>query len=259
MDEHDPQLNRAEFRFYQELGDFLPSEWRGRSFDYEFRGNPAVKDTIEAIGVPHAEVDVILANGESVGFEYHLRDGDRVAVYPMFESFDVRGLTRLRPRPLRRTRFVLDVHLGRLARLLRILGLDTHYRNDLDDPEIVAIARRDRRVILTRDIGILKRAEVTHGYWVRSQDPTEQAKEVVGRFDLASEIEPFSRCATCNGMLESVDKQAVRDRLEEGTRESYDTFYRCRRCGQLYWRGSHFQRLSTLVRDIVGNRSERNS
>ena len=127
----------AEFRFYEELNDFLRPELRKRTFSQGFNGAPAVKDVIEAIGVPHAEVDLVLIDGESVNLSRRLHDGNRVAVYPMFERLDIAPLTRVRPRPLRRSRFVLDVHLGTLARYLRLLGFDTLYRNDYDDHEIV--------------------------------------------------------------------------------------------------------------------------
>ena len=102
----------AEFRFYEELNDFLPPEKRKRSFAYMFEGTPSIKDAIEAVGVPHTEIDIILVDGRSVGFDHRLRGGERVAVYPMFEAIDVSPLVRLRPQPLRITRFVVDVHLG---------------------------------------------------------------------------------------------------------------------------------------------------
>lgn len=199
----------AEFRFYEELNDFLPVEKRKRSFVYQFRGRPTVKEAIEAIGVPHAEVDVVLLNGNSVGFEQPLADDDRVAVYPMFESLDVSSVTRLRPAPLRQPRFVLDTHLGTLSRRLRLLGFDAAYRNDYDDAEIIRIAREEGRAILTRDRGILKRNEVVRGYWVRKEKPKEQVLEVLGRFDLFSQIRPFLRCTVCNGDIKQVAKEAV--------------------------------------------------
>ena len=165
---HTPRLySTADFRFYEELNDFLPPELRKRTFTYTFNGTPAVKDAIEAIGIPHSEVDLVLIDGQSVDFARHLRHGVRVAVYPMFERLDVTRVTRLRPRPLRRIRFVLDVHLGTLARYLRLLGFDTLYRNDYDDHQIVRLAHEDARIILTRDLGLLKHGAVTHGRWVR--------------------------------------------------------------------------------------------
>lgn len=245
--------NHAEFRFYAELNDFLPREWRQRSFSYAFRGVPAVKDTIEAIGVPHAEVELILVNGESVGFGYQLQSGDRVAVYPVFESLDVSEVIQVRPQPLRETRFVLDVHLGKLARLLRLLGFDARYRNDYEDPEIVELAREEHRIILTRDVGLLKHSEVTHGYWLRATDPLAQAREVVERFDLRDQARPFTRCLRCNGILQPIDKAAVVDRLPPKVAREHETFYQCRSCDQVYWRGSHFRRLQQKIERILGS------
>jgi hypothetical protein len=185
----------ADFRFYEELNDFLRPELRKRTFSHAFNGTPAVKDVIEAIGVPHAEVDLVLIDGESVGFARRLRDGDRVAVYPVFERFDISPLTRLRPRPLRRTRFVLDVHLGTLARYLRLLGFDTLYRNDYDDHEIVRLAHDQSRIILTRDKGLLKHAAVARGRWIRHLRPIEQLRETLAAFDLVRSARPLTRCA----------------------------------------------------------------
>lgn len=239
------------FRFYAELNDFLPPERRQRTFAHEIRGQPAVKDTIEALGVPHTEVDLILINGQSVGFDAQVQAGDRVAVYPVFESLDIGPVTRLRAAPLRRPAFVLDVHLGKLARLLRMLGFDARYHNDLSDPELVEIALRERRIILTRDVGLLKRGEVTHGYWVRSTAPMAQAREVVQRFDLRDRAAPFTRCIACNGELAPVDKAAVRSQLPPRVAEAHETFQQCRRCGKVYWRGSHYEQLRVKARHIL--------
>jgi len=249
----------AEFRFYAELNDFLGAQQAGeRVTTYAYRGHPSVKDAIEALGVPHTEVDLILANGEAVDFDYHLRPGDRIVVYPVFESLDISPLVRLRERPLRRTAFVLDVHLGKLARLLRMLGLDTCYRNDFEDEEIVALAGQEGRIILTRDRGLLMRSAVTHGYWLRSTAPVAQARKVVRRFDLREQVQPFTRCLRCNGTLEAVPAEAVRDRVppqaaawcaERGICE----YHRCTRCGQVYWPGTHYERMQRTVARILAD------
>jgi uncharacterized protein with PIN domain len=244
----------AEFRFYEELNDFLPAGKRKCSFAYAFSGRPAVKDAIEALGVPHIEVDLILVNGHSVGFDHRLSDGDRVAVYPLFERLDITPLVRLRAAPLRQTRFVLDVHLGKLAGLLRLLGFDSRYRNDYDDPQIITVAHAEGRIILTRDRGILKNRAVTHGYWVRSLRGEAQAREVLERFDLFSQVRPFRRCMACNGVLEAVEKEAVAGRLETLTRRHYHEFQACTDCGRVYWRGSHYQRLVEVVRRLTAQR-----
>ncbi len=241
----------ASFRFYEELNDFLAPADRGKTLEYRFDGKPAVKDPIETLGVPHSEVDLILVDGTSVGFGHPLGDGERVAVYPVFECFDVTSLQRLRPRPLRVTRFMVDVNLGKLARRLRMLGFDTRYDNRLQDHEIVDIAQLEHRIILTRDRRLLFRKAVSHGYWVRSDDPDTQLREIVERLDLAGQAEPLRRCLECNGLIESVDRETVWDSLEPLTRRYYEQFYRCPDCGKIYWEGSHVAQMSGAIRRLV--------
>jgi uncharacterized protein with PIN domain len=241
----------ALFRFYEELNDFLPRENRKTEFQYRFSGRPSIKDAIEAIGVPHTEIEIIVVNKESVGFDYHLDNGDRVGVYPVFESLDVTPLLRLRGEPLRDTRFVVDVHLGKLARLLRMLGFDTAYKRDFDDKELVKLAVEENRIVLTRDRGLLKTSAVTHGYCVRSEDPLRQAREIVRRFDLSSNVKPFHRCMVCNGRLVVADKNDVLDRLPLKTAKYFGEFSQCERCGKVYWKGSHFEHMKTSVQDIL--------
>lgn len=178
----------AQFRFYEELNDFLSFDKKKTPFSYQFDGAPSIRDVIEAIGVPHTEVDLILVNGTSVGFDYLLVHEDRVSVYPVFESLDISPIVRLRKKPLRKSAFILDVHLGRIARSLRMLGFDALYKNDYEYSEIISISVKEKRIILTRDHGILKGKGVTHGYWIRSTRPEEQIQEVLSRFDLFSQI-----------------------------------------------------------------------
>jgi uncharacterized protein len=241
----------AEFRFYEELNDVLPAERRKRSFAYAFLGSPAIKDAIEAIGAPHTEVDLVLVNGVSVGFDYRLQPGDQVSVYPVFEALDIGPVTRLRPQPLREPKFVCDVHLGKLARRLRLLGFDVAYQNMATDPEVVETALGEQRTILTQDRGILKLKRVTHGYLVRSPHVQEQVVEVIRRFDLLARIAPFSRCTQCNGLIMSVDKTDVQADLPPKTRDYYHEFFRCQACGKVYWKGTHFNRLEAEVQQLV--------
>ena len=250
--------NIAEFRFYSELNDFLPPQKRTTKFDYSFSGTPSIKDAIEAIGVPHTEIDLIIVNGTSVDFECQLKNGDDVAVYPVFESFDISPAIRLRQAPLRDPKFICDVHLGALARLLRLAGFDTLYRNDYADEQIVDIAMKEKRCILTRDRGILKRKAVTHGYCLRSVHPEEQAREVLARFDLYSSMKPFALCIECGGAVSRVDKASVAAALPEKTRECYDEFYKCGLCGKVYWQGSHFSNLEKTVEGLMRDRGPGN-
>ena len=224
----------------------MPPEDRDRSVERPFTVRPSIKDLIEAAGVPHTEVDLLLVNGESVDFAYPVRDGDRISVYPVFESFDIGAVTRVRPEPLRELRFVLDVHLGRLAAYLRMAGFDTIYRNDLDDAELAGIAAGGR-VLLTRDRGLLKRRAVTRGYWLRATAPRRQLAEVLRRFDLSRAVRPFCRCLRCNALVHPVPKADVITELPPRTRQYYDEFLRCPGCGRIYWRGGHFDTLRGLL------------
>lgn len=244
-------MNSASFRFYAELNDLLPPGRRHTPFEHTFSGNPAVKDTIESLGVPHTEIDLILVNGVSVDFTYRLNDRDEISVYPVFESIDITPALRLRPKPLREPRFVLDTHLGRLARYLRMVGFDADYRNDFDDETLARISSSQGRILLTRDRGLLKRSEVTRGYCVRETNPRAQLKEVLRRFDLFGSLSPFCRCMRCNDLLSPVRKEAILDRLLPKTLQSYEDFRQCRGCGQVYWRGSHFERMQRFIEGLV--------
>jgi hypothetical protein len=250
-------MAQARFRFYAELNDFLPHVRRQTEFAHRFAGRVSIKDMIESLGVPHTEVDLILVNGESVDFGYLARDGDRVSVYPVFESFDITPILRVRPRPLREPKFVLDVHLGRLASYLRLLGFDTLYPENYDDENLARISRDEKRTLLTRDRGLLKRKMVTHGYCVRETNPRQQVAEVLRRFDLYRLIAPFKRCVHCNGALEPVDKEAIRDRLQPDTLRYYDEFRRCASCDRIYWQGTHYERMRQffdgLLRDTAAD------
>jgi len=241
---------RATLRFYAELNDFLPPARRFADCEHAFLGSPSVKDVIESIGVPHTEIEMILVNGESRGFDYRLQDGDRVSVYPMFEALDVGAASRVRPEPLRVPAFILDVHLGRLARILRLLGFDTAYANDMDDERLASQAARERRILLTRDRQLLKRRLVTHAYCLRSQAPLEQAVEVLRRFDLVSLAAPFTRCLRCNGRLEPIGIETVGDRIPPGVRGRITEAVRCGSCRQIYWKGTHYERLKRLVGEV---------
>ena len=241
----------AQFRFYEELNDFLPVRLQRKPLLYHFSGTPGIKDAIEAIGIPHTEIDLILVNGISVDFSRRLSNGDRVSVYPVFESFDISPVTRLRPRPLRNPKFLLDEQLGKLAPTMRLLGLDSVYCKNRPAREKIEIAEKEKRIILTRTTALLKNKRVTRGYWVRSSAAMEQAAEVLKRFDLYSLIKPFSRCLLCNGCVEPVEKRDIEDKLPPRTREAYNQFFQCRRCLQLYWKGSHYRRLKAKIEQLL--------
>ncbi len=238
-------------RFYEELNDFLPTGKRRRDFALACRPESSVKSVIEDLGVPHTEVDLLLVNGRSVGFDERLQDGDRVSVYPRFESFDIGPTSKVRPEPLRQTRFALDVHLGKLARLLRMFGFDSSYRAPLEDGELVRQALKEQRIVLSRDRGLLKRRAVTHGYLVRSEIPRVQAVEIIGRFDLSRRISLFSRCMSCNAPLQNVEKSVVRTMLPAFVSDNHEQFSRCPGCAKLYWQGTHWEHMKRLADDVI--------
>jgi uncharacterized protein with PIN domain len=241
----------AQFRFYEELNDFLPACRRKVSFTHLFAGTPAIRDVIQAIGVPHTAVDLVLVDGRPVDFAHRLRGGERVAVYPVFERLDISPLQRLRPQPLREPRFILDVHLGKLARYLRMLGFDTLYRDDWDDDELIDRALEQRRIVLTRDIGILKQKRVSHGYWLRNTDPEQQLQEVVAALDLRRQLQPFTRCLECNGVIRALQGDPVASGADPDIAARFDRFWQCESCRRLYWKGSHYRRMLRSIRRML--------
>ncbi len=244
-------MHRIRLRFYEELNDFLAAERRGREFVRSIPRPTSVKDLIEACGVPHTEVDLILVNGRSQDFSYLVRDGDRASVYPVFESLDITDVTQLPDRPLRSTRFLADVHLGKLVRYLRLAGIDTAYEQDAGDVHLIERMLQEERTLLTRDRRLLMRRAVTKGYLVRSDRPPKQFNEVLRRFDLRRWIRPYSRCAHCNTPLQRVPKGSVRSRLEPLTDRHFEVFSQCPECKRVYWAGSHLQRLDPTVREVL--------
>jgi hypothetical protein len=238
-------------RFYGSLNDFLPQTQHNQIILQELAEHAAVKHPIESLGVPHPEVEAIAVDGRPVDFSYRLHPHNHVEVYPYDWETLPRERRMLRPPPPAPIRFVADAHLGRLAAYLRMLGFDTLYRNDYDDQELAAIAAEQQRVLLTRDRGLLKHKSVVHGLCVRSVDPQEQIVEVLQRYRLATQVEPWRRCTHCNGRLYAVDKSDVLELLEPKTKLYYDEFQQCDTCSRIYWQGSHFERMADFVEAIL--------
>ena len=234
-------------RFYEELNDFLPEALRKQSFAYPVKPTQSIKHLIENLGVPHTEVEIILANGRSVAFDYLPADGDRISVYPLFERFDVTPLLRLRPAPLRHPRFLADAHLGKLARHLRLLGFDTLFFNDVGDDRLTAISREEKRILLSRDRNLLMRRELTHGCFIHAQNPEAQLRELFHRLDLFRSVAPFTRCMLCNGPLLAVDMNSVLSLVPKRVAEFYTEFWRCGDCAKIYWKGSHYRQLTAFI------------
>jgi uncharacterized protein len=250
-------MSQATFHFHAELNDFLAPARRGVPFAHAFEGRVSIKDMIESLGVPHTEVEAIVVGGQQVDFSYLVRDGDQVAAYPALALPPNLPLAPLRPPLPAEPRFVLDTHLGQLAAYLRMLGFDTLYRNDYSDEELARISSVEGRILLTRDRGLLKRGIVTYGRYVRETDPQRQVVEVVRRYQLAAAIAPLRHCIRCNGLLHVVGKDQVGDRLEPKTREFYDEFSACTVCGQIYWKGSHYERMRAFIERVLGDERSR--
>jgi len=231
------------FRFFAELNDLLPEDRRETQIYLPSNGDQSVKHLIESLGVPHTEVGQITVNGVLVDFSYRVQDGDQIAVYPLSEQDG--------SIPIDQLRFILDNHLGRLAVYLRMLGFDALYRNDYQDEELASVCSFENRILLTRDKRLLMRNQVTRGYWVRSKAPRKQLEEVVQRYHLAAALHPFQRCVRCNTELVPVHKEDILHRLEPLTQRYYEEFALCPVCDQIYWKGSHYERMLQIIQNVL--------
>jgi len=239
--------NQVTCRFYEELNDFLPSHRRKQDFAHYYKGKPSIKDLIESLGVPHTEIELILVNSEAVDFDYQVNNHDRISVYPMFEALDISTELKLRPKPLRTVKFVLDCHLGKLAKYLRMTGFDSLYQKNYQDQEIAQISKQQKRILLTRDRDLLKRRIIDHAHYVHHTQPQKQFLEIIRHFDLRKQLKPFTRCIHCNGELIEVDKSRIEAQLEPRTRQYYQDFKQCQKCQQIYWQGSHYENMQKLI------------
>jgi len=240
--EYNLVMSRAFFRFFGRLNDFLPRDRREQAIPVEFRGRQSIKHLAESLGVPHPEIGRVQVNGQEGALNTITQDGDQVAIHPLPDGYPGEP------------RFILDNHLGRLAAYLRMLGFDCLYHNDYQDEELAETAQAEDRILLSRDRRLLMRKGVRDGYCLRSLDSLEQLSEVVQHFGLASRIAPFHRCLRCNHPLEEVTKEEVLDRLEPLTKLYFDEFQICPACKQIYWKGSHYEKMEKLVKELTQDR-----
>ncbi|MCX8124991.1 MAG: Mut7-C ubiquitin/RNAse domain-containing protein [Spirochaetes bacterium] len=246
-------------RFYEELNDFLPLDKQKVPFSVSWKGKRSVKDLIESLGVPHVEVDLILVNGISVGFDYIVKNGDYISVYPVFERFEISSTTRLRPKSLRTPSFICDVHLRKLVKYLRLFGFDVLYDEKWDDKDLAQIAADQKRILLTRDRQLLMRKIVDRGLIVRNTSPHKQIVEILDRLDLWDKINPFSRCIMCNGRVvelsaNSEEFERERTRIPPGVLEWCKVYYKCINCERIYWEGSHYEKLTKKIENVLSHR-----
>ena len=240
--------------FRGDLGFFLGSNARGGIIERIIAEKTSVKDAIESCGVPHPEVDVILVDGQAVGFDHRLASDADVEVVPVGNYDTYLNEKRLQASYI--SRFVSDGHLGRLTRTLRLLGFDVTYDQQADDRQLLDVMANENRALLTRDRRLLMHAIVQHGYCPRSQNADEQTIEVIRRFDLLRLIAPFTRCLRCNALLQPVSKSDVVEKLAPLTKIYYEQFRRCTGCGQIYWTGSHFEKLQKRIKTIQSRLTE---
>lgn len=237
-------------RFYAELNDFLKPVNRHIAIEFAFKGPMTIQEAIESSGVPHKAVDLVLVNSEPASFSQKINNGDYISVYPTFELLDITPISGRKNTPLSQTRFILDAHLGKLAKLLRLLGFDTEYYNNIDDNDLILLGNCENRIVLTRDRGILKSRLLTHGYYVRSIYPKNQLKEIIEKFDLFSQFSPFSRCLICNEKIKNISNSEIKNLVNPEILNTFKKIYHCPACNRIYWEGSHYLRMKQFIEEL---------
>ena len=246
-------MSKAILRFYEELNDFLPKHRRKTDFQVNFKRRRSIKDMIEALGVPHPEIDLILVNGKSVDFACILQDDDRVSVYPVFESLNIENVSRLRKIPLRRTKFIADINLADIVKYMRALGFDVCFDSSLSVRKIIEISKKENRIILTKSRKLLRFKEVTHAIFIRPETTEQQIKRIIDFLDIKDSIKPFSRCLRCNSLVKSVPKESIADRIPLKTKAFCDQYTYCKSCDKIYWNGTHLINMNKTIADILSD------
>jgi uncharacterized protein len=237
-------------RFYGILNDFLKQSKKNKNHKIIAFNHQTIKDIIESIGIPHIEAGVILANNKSVNFRYRPASQDKIQIYPFNYPVKQGQEFHLQPKPLKNPKFLLDIHLGKLARNLRLCGFDAFLFNGELDAELVHQALKARRIVLTRDLELLKRGTLKRGYWIRNDTPGHQLTEVIKRYNLFNRLQPFHRCLICNGKLKMISKKKIVDQLPAKVREYFNEFFQCSSCGKLYWKGSHYSSMKRKIEKL---------
>lgn len=215
---------------------------------YDLNRRASVKDLIESFGIPHTEIGLIKANGISIPFEYIVPDNSYIEILAHDWPIDFSKNPLLRqPLFFDEYKFVADVNVGRLAKFLRMAGVDTYYKNGLSDNNLAEIAENERRILITKDIRLLMRKRIAYGYLVRAVRPEEQLEEAVKAFGLKRYLRPFSRCMLCNDLLVPIKKNEILNRLKPLTKRFYDIFFICPSCQNIYWNGSHKIHMEQLI------------
>lgn len=237
-------------RCYGELNDNLPKEHRYISLLHRIESNIAVKEFAFKLGISFDRIDLVLANGISVDSAYPLKDNDHICFFPVSESFDISSITKVHEHPLRQPKFVLDVHLGKLANHLRMLGFDTLYRDDYIDDILCQISLQENRTLLSKDKSLIETESLTHAYLVKNKEPRLQLIEVLNRFQLFTLTAPFTRCIECNSMLQRIDMGRILSRIPARVKEWCSEYQWCSACDRVYWKGSHYKKMQEFISSL---------
>ena len=243
-------MPKAVLRFYSELNDLLPEHRRSTEFEAGFKDKRSIKDMIESLGVPHTEIDIIIANEDSVDFNYILREGDRIRVYPAFAEPDKKTV-HLRPSPFYNTRFIADTNLGNIARYMRVLGFDTCFDPSLSTRAIIELSLKEDRIIITKSRRLLKFRDVTYGILLRPGTSEAQIKNILFRLGIKDRVKPFSRCLRCNSILIRVEKKKIIDRIPLKTRSFCNEYSHCESCDKIYWEGTHVFEMKKVINRLL--------
>jgi len=242
-------MNQAKISFLGNLNDFLSPENRNQIIEYNFKESPSIKDVIESLGPPHTEVEAIVSDGIKVSFAHKLKNNENIEVFPAGEFIKANTSNILRENLLE-FRFIVDANVGKLAKYMRMLGFDTFYDLNIHDPEIAKISEQENRIVLTRDLGLLKRKNVTYGYFLRETQISAQVAEVVKRYSLIDKINAFSRCLECNGYVIAVEKALIKEKLDPGVFNDYNEFFNCMDCNKIYWKGFHYETMLNSIKKL---------
>jgi len=243
-------MHDINFFFSGELNNFLHKSIRNKKIVYPLNRKASVKDIIESFGVPHTEVGRILVGENKVDFNFIPETSEKICIFPVAIPFDVKNPSLLRPEPLKHISFVVDVNVGKLAILLRLIGQDVLYSPMLSDREMAFFAHEEKRIVLTRDLGLLKRKQIIFGRYIKSAFPDEQLTEVIRCFGIKGPYNMFSRCLRCNSNLKKVKKEDILHRLKPKTKKYYNEFSICPECRRIYWQGSHCEKIKKRVEKI---------
>ncbi len=234
-------------RVYEELNQYLPAHVQKKEFMVQSPALVCVQDVIDLLKIPLEEVDLILVNGESVDISHPCQPNDRISIYPVFETLNIAPLVRLRPKPLRTPRFVCDVHLGTLAKYLRMMGIDAAYQNPISRHHLIELSNQEKRIILSKDTHMRDVAGIVRAYYVVARNLRQQVREIISYFELKDSLAPLSRCLRCNGKVWPVDKKSLVNQVPEKILALHNSFMKCHTCGRIYWKGSHFHAMMDWI------------